>query len=65
MMFVWSSNVGRTAIEKFPKHKLCDDFGILADRLLQVHNPRTAQGTERDAKSLLRSLLGRRLPAQA
>lgn len=65
MMFVWSANVGRTAIEKFPRHKLGDDFEILADRLLQVHNPRTAQGTERDARSLLRSLLGRRLPAQA
>ncbi|NJD28528.1 MAG: hypothetical protein FIA92_09550 [Chloroflexi bacterium] len=65
MAFVWSANVGRTVIEKFPKHKVVEDLERLADRLLASPGPARAAAHERDVRSMLRSLLGRRLPAQA
>jgi pilus assembly protein CpaE len=65
MSFVWSSNVGRTVIEKFPKHKVVEDFERLADKLLSVPAASTASTPERDVRSMFRSLLGKRLPAQA
>jgi pilus assembly protein CpaE len=65
MTFVWSSNVGRTAIEKFPKHKVVEDFEHLADKLLLSPEVDKAPVPERDPRSILRSLLGKRLPAQA
>jgi MinD-like ATPase involved in chromosome partitioning or flagellar assembly len=65
MNFVWSANVGRTVIEKFPKHKVVEDFERLADRLLAAPGQAKAAVPERDVRSMLRSLLGRSLPAQA
>jgi len=65
MNFVWASNVGRTVVEKFPKHKVVEDFEHLADKLLATPMPAGAPSSDRDVRSIFRSLLGRSLPAQA
>ena len=62
---VWAANAGRTVIERFPRHKVTEDFALLADRLLALHGIRPVAPPARDARTMLRSLLGRRLPAQA
>ena len=63
--FVWSSNAGKTLIEKFPKHAVAHDFESLADRLL---TPQTgaaaATDRARDPGAMLRGLFGRKAVAE-
>ncbi len=65
LAFVRSANAGRSVIEKFPDHQVCRDLERLADGLLATSASSDAVTRERDPRSLLRSLLGRRLPAHA
>jgi pilus assembly protein CpaE len=60
MQFVWSSNAGKTLIEKFPKHAVAQDFEHLADRLAAVQGGSVVSAKEREASSLLRNLFGRK-----
>ena len=62
--FVWSSNAGKTLIEKFPKHAVAHDFEHLADRLLSLQSGVAAPDRARDTGNLLRNLFGRR-PVEA
>jgi pilus assembly protein CpaE len=63
--FVWSSNAGKTLIDKFPKHPAAQDFEHLADRLLAVHAGQPAPQRQRDSSSLLKSLFGRKAISEA
>jgi pilus assembly protein CpaE len=58
--FVWSSNAGKTLIEKFPKQAVAHDFEHLADRLLSTQPASAAQDRARDPGSMIRNLFGRR-----
>lgn len=62
--FVWSSNAGKTLIDKFPKHPVAQDFEHLADRLLKVHAGQPDTARSKDSGNLLRNLFGRK-PAEA
>ena len=61
---MWSSNAGKTLIEKYPKQAVAQDFGHLADRLL---SPQTglAPDRSRDTGSLIRGLFGRKPVTEA
>ena len=63
--FVWSSNAGKTLIDKFPKHPAAQDFEHLADRLLAVHAGQPAPQRQRDSGSLLKNLFGRKALPEA
>ncbi len=58
--FVWSSNAGKTLIDKFPKHAVAHDFENLADRLLSPQTGVAAPDRSRDPGSLIRGLFGRK-----
>ncbi len=58
--FVWSSNAGKTLIDKFPKHAVAHDFEHLADRLLSPQTGVSAPDRSRDPGSLIRGLFGRK-----
>ena len=60
MQFVWSSNAGKTLIEKFPKHPVAQDFEHLADRLTAVQSGVAVHEKPRDPASLIRGLFGRK-----
>ena len=60
MQFVWSSNAGKTLIEKFPKHAVAQDFEQLADRLAAAQSGAPSPAKEREPGSLLRNLFGRK-----
>jgi pilus assembly protein CpaE len=63
--FVWSSNAGKTLIDKFPKHPVAQDFEHLADRLQKVATGAPADAKGRDQGRLLRNLFGRKSLAEA
>ncbi|HSL97402.1 MAG TPA: AAA family ATPase [Candidatus Deferrimicrobiaceae bacterium] len=65
LAFVRAANAGLTVIEKFPKHKVVGDLDRLAEKLLAAAGQGAIGTSEHDPRALLRSLLGRRLPAQA
>ena len=58
--FVWSSNAGKTLIDKFPKHAVAHDFEHLADRLLSPQTGVSAPDRSRDPGALIRGLFGRK-----
>jgi pilus assembly protein CpaE len=60
MHFVWSSNAGKTLIEKFPKQAVAQDFEHLADRLLARQLGLAAPDRPREPGSLIRGLFGRK-----
>ena len=63
--FVWSSNSGRTLIDKFPRHPVAQDFEHLADRLLAVHAGQPVPERQRESSSLLKNLFGRKAVSEA
>jgi Flp pilus assembly CpaE family ATPase len=63
--FVWSSNAGKTLIDKFPRHPVAQDFEHLADRLLAVHAGQPLPERARDTSSLLKNLFGRKAISEA
>jgi Flp pilus assembly CpaE family ATPase len=63
MHFVWSSNAGKTLIDKFPKHAVAHDFETLADKMLSVHTG-VAAPVAKDSGNLIRNLFGRK-PVEA
>ena len=63
--FVWSSNAGKSLIDKFPKHPVAQDFEHLADRLMKVQAGQSATARAKDPGSLLRNLFGRRAISEA
>jgi pilus assembly protein CpaE len=60
MQFVWSSNAGKTLIEKFPKHPVAQDFEQLANRVTSVAPSSAVPEKQRDPASMLRGLFGRK-----
>ena len=60
MQFVWSSNAGKTLIEKFPKHPVAQDFEHLANRVTAVTPSSATPERQRDATSLIRGLFNRK-----
>jgi pilus assembly protein CpaE len=64
MTFVAAANAGQSVIEKFPTHKVTEDFENLADKLVSTHLPDQAKVASRSTRGVLKGLFGR-VPAQA
>ena len=64
MHFVWSSNAGKTLIDKFPKHAVAHDFENLADKLLSVQSGVASPANVKENGNLIRNLFGRK-PVEA
>ncbi|MHB8398073.1 MAG: AAA family ATPase [Candidatus Limnocylindrales bacterium] len=56
MFFVRAANEGRTVFERFPHEKVSQDFGLLAERLV---NPASDSDLTTTPKASIRSLFGR------
>lgn len=63
--FVWSSNAGKSLIDKFPRHPVAQDFEALSDRLLAVHAGQPVPERHRETGSMLKNLFGRKAISEA